>query len=372
VRELGGLYVLGTERHESRRIDNQLRGRSGRQGDPGESRFYLSLEDELMRLFATGAMQWVMNKALPEDQPIDSRMVSRAIERAQGTVEARNAEIRKDVLKYDEVMNEQRKVIYRRRQQILDGESLRDQAFESLDTAVQRSVETYCPTDFTEDWDLEGLMNEVLTFYPTRFTIEELGQARVADEIYESLLAEATSYYEQREQQLGDEAMREIERRVMLSIIDQRWREHLYEMDYLQEGINLRAMGQKDPLVEWQREGYEMFSMMMDAIAEDFVKYVMHLEVVSEPDQPRVLNVQYSAPEDPVQGSGGMMQAAALQAAEMGGMEEGGGVDAPPAFIEDEPVVTQVVKGDHEKIGRNDPCWCGSGKKYKRCHGAAA
>jgi len=372
VRELGGLYVLGTERHESRRIDNQLRGRSGRQGDPGESRFYLSLEDELMRLFATGAMQWVMNKALPEDQPIDSRMVSRAIERAQGTVEARNAEIRKDVLKYDEVMNEQRKVIYRRRQQILDGESLRDQAFESLDTAVQRSVETYCPTDFTEDWDLEGLMNEVLTFYPTRFTIEELGQARVADEIYESLLAEATSYYEQREQQLGDEAMREIERRVMLSIIEQRWREHLYEMDYLQEGINLRAMGQKDPLVEWQREGYEMFSMMMDAIAEDFVKYVMHLEVVSEPDQPRVLNVQYSAPEYPVQGSGGMMQAAALQAAEMGGMEEGGGVDAPPAFIEDEPVVTQVVKGDHEKIGRNDPCWCGSGKKYKRCHGAAA
>src|SRR4051812_12920384 len=367
VRELGGLYVLGTERHESRRIDNQLRGRSGRQGDPGESRFYLSLGDELMRLFATGAMQWVMNKALPEDQPIDSRMVSRAIERAQGTVEARNAEIRKDVLKYDEVMNEQRKVIYRRRQQILDGESLRDQGFESLDTAMQHIVETYCPTDFAEDWDLEGLMNDVLTYYPTRFTVEEIARATRADEIYESLLAEATSYYEQREQELGDEAMREIERRVMLSIIDQRWREHLYEMDYLQEGINLRAMGQRDPLVEWQREGYEMFTMMMDAIAEDFVKYVMHLEVVSEADQPRVLNVQYSAPEDPVQGSSGMIQAAAMQAAEMGGTEQGGpGVDAPPAFIEDEPVVTQVVKGEHEKVGRNDPCWCGSGKKYKR------
>ena len=365
IRELGGLYVLGTERHESRRIDNQLRGRSGRQGDPGESRFYLSLEDELMRLFATGAMNWVMNKALPEDVPIDSRMVSRAIERAQGTVEARNAEIRKDVLKYDEVMNEQRKVIYARRQQILDGESLRDQAFESLDTAMQHAVETYCPTDFVEDWDLEGLMNEVLTFYPTRFTAEELSQARVADEIYESLLAEATNYYEQREQEIGDEAMREIERRVMLSIIDQRWREHLYEMDYLQEGINLRAMGQKDPLVEWQREGFEMFSMMMDAIAEDFVKYVMHLEVVAEPEQARVLNVQYSAPEDPVQGSGGMVQAAQLQAAEMG-------QDAPPEFIEDEPVVQQVVRDEHEKIGRNEPCWCGSGKKYKRCHGAAA
>ncbi|TMK89031.1 MAG: preprotein translocase subunit SecA [Actinobacteria bacterium] len=379
IRELGGLYVLGTERHESRRIDNQLRGRSGRQGDPGESRFYLSLEDELMRLFATGAMNWVMNKALPEDVPIDSRMVSRAIERAQGTVEARNAEIRKDVLKYDEVMNEQRKVIYARRQQILDGESLRDQAFESLDSAIQHAVETYCPTDFAEDWDLEGLMNEVLTYYPTRFTVQELTAAQRADDIYESLLAEATSYYEQREQELGidpdveEPVLREIERRVMLSIIDQRWREHLYEMDYLQEGINLRAMGQKDPLVEWQREGYEMFAMMMDAIAEDFVKYVMHLEVVAQPEQARVLNVQYSAPEDPVQGSDGMMQAAALQAAQMGGTEGGGvAVDAPPAFIEDEPVVTQVVKGDHEKIGRNDPCWCGSGKKYKRCHGAGA
>ncbi|MBV9284268.1 MAG: SEC-C domain-containing protein, partial [Acidimicrobiia bacterium] len=369
IRELGGLYVLGTERHESRRIDNQLRGRAGRQGDPGESRFYLSLEDELMRLFATGAMNWVMNKALPEDVPIDSRMVSRAIEKAQGTVEDRNAEIRKDVLKYDEVMNEQRKVIYARRQQILDGESLRDQAFESLDTAMQHAVETYCPTDFSEDWDLEGLMNDVLTYYPTKFTAEELARARVADEIYESLLAEATSYYEQRERDIGEEAMREIERRVMLSIIDQRWREHLYEMDYLQEGINLRAMGQKDPLVEWQREGFEMFSMMMGAIAEDFVKYVMHLEVVAEQPAagPNVLNVQYSAPEDPVQGSGGMIQAAQLQAAQMGGME-----DAPPEFIEDVPAVTQVVRDEHEKIGRNDPCWCGSGKKYKRCHGTGA
>ena len=200
--------------------------------------------------------------------------------------------------------------------------------------------------------------------------MQELTQAQRADDIYESLLAEATSYYEQREGDIGDEAMREIERRVMLSIIDQRWREHLYEMDYLQEGINLRAMGQKDPLVEWQREGFEMFTMMMDAIAEDFVKYVMHLEVVAEPEQARVLNVQYSAPEDPVQGSGGMIQAAQLQAAEMGA----GGValDAPPEFVEDEPAVAQVVRGEHEKIGRNDPCWCGSGKKYKRCHGNGA
>jgi preprotein translocase subunit SecA len=368
IRELGGLYVLGTERHESRRIDNQLRGRSGRQGDPGESRFYLSLEDELMRLFATGAMNWVMGKALPDDVPIDSKMVSRAIEKAQGTVEARNAEIRKDVLKYDDVMNEQRKVIYARRQQILDGESLRDQAFESLHTAIQHAVETFCPTDFAEDWDLEGLMNEVTTYYPTRFTVAELGQAERADDIYESLLAEANTYYEQRERDLGDERMREIERQVMLAIIDQRWREHLYEMDYLQEGINLRAMGQRDPLVEWQRDGYSMFTMMMDAIAEDFVKYVMHLEVVADTEAPAVLNVQYSAPEDPVQGSGGMLQAAAMQAAEMGDIDE----NAPPAFLEDEPVVAQVIKSEHEKLGRNDPCWCGSGKKYKKCHGAAA
>src|SRR5437764_13324582 len=182
-----------------------------------------------MRLFATGAMNWVMGKALPDDTPIDSKMVSRAIEKAQGTVEDRNAEIRKDVLKYDEVMNEQRKVIYARRQQILDGESLRDQAFESLNTAMQHAVETHCPTDFAEDWDLDGLMNEVLTFYPTKFTVQELAAAQRADEIYESLLAEATSYYEQREKDIGvdektDEPhMREIERRVMLSIIDQRW-----------------------------------------------------------------------------------------------------------------------------------------------------
>src|SRR5207253_1112615 len=227
---------------------------------------------------ATGLMNWVMGKALPEDVPIDSRMVSRAIERAQGTVEARNAEIRKDVLKYDEVMNEQRKVIYRRRQQILDGESLRDQAFESLATALQHAVETFCPTDFAEEWDLEGLMNEVTTYYPTKFTAPELTQAQRADEIYESLLHEAVSYYEQREQELGEETMREIERRVMLSIVDQRWREHLYEMDYLQEGINLRAMGQRDPLGEWQRDRSEMVPMTMDAVAEVPVKSVVHLD----------------------------------------------------------------------------------------------
>src|SRR5205807_2897463 len=188
-------------------------------------------------------------------------------------------------------MNEQRKVIYRRRQQILDGESLRDQALEDLAHSLERAVQTFCPTDFQEEWDLEGLVGEVSTYYPTRFVPDELFAAQRSDEIYESLLAEAMGYYEQREQILGDEQMREIERRVMLSIIDQRWREHLYEMDYLQEGINLRAMGQKDPLVEWQRDGYAMFTAMMTAIAEDFVKYVMHLDVVVDPGDSAVGNV---------------------------------------------------------------------------------
>jgi preprotein translocase subunit SecA len=373
VRDLGGLYVLGTERHESRRIDNQLRGRSGRQGDPGESRFYLSLEDDLMRLFATGAMSWVMGKALPDDVPIEAKMVSKAIERAQNTVEARNAEIRKDVLKYDEVMNEQRKVIYGRRQQILDGEDLRDDALQFLDDAIGGVVSTFCPNDYQEDWDLGGLLAEVSTYFPTKFNADELAQADRADDVYESLLAEATGYYEQREEQLGADVVREIERRVMLSIIDQRWREHLYEMDYLQEGINLRAMGQKDPLVEWQRDGYAMFTAMMTSIAEDFIKYVMHLDVViDQPGQQAVRNVQYSAPEDPVQGGNGMTRAAARQAQEVGdgdmGGDTGGGMGMG-AVPEEEVVQAPVVKSEHEKLGRNQPCWCGSGKKFKLCHG---
>ncbi|HEX8769262.1 MAG TPA: preprotein translocase subunit SecA [Acidimicrobiales bacterium] len=371
IRSLGGLYVLGTERHESRRIDNQLRGRAGRQGDPGESRFYLSLEDELMRLFATGAMNWVMNKALPEDVPIEARMVSRAIEKAQGTVEARNAEIRKDVLKYDEVMNQQRKVVYQRRQEIMEGADLRDEAFENLEHAVEKVVSTFCPTDYPEDWDLEGLLHDMSMYFPTKFTATELADATTKEQVIESLYAEAVGYYEQREEQLGEndgeKVMRQIERQVMLAIIDQRWREHLYEMDYLQEGINLRAMGQKDPLTEGQREGYDMFTQMMDAVADDFVKYVMHLDVVVEqPTAPDVRNVQYSAPEDPSETSGAIVQAAARQS-ELGEISDGDG--GAPVAVADVEVNVPVVKGEHEKLGRNQPCWCGSGKKFKLCHG---
>ncbi|MDQ3980804.1 MAG: preprotein translocase subunit SecA [Actinomycetota bacterium] len=365
IRELGGLYVLGTERHESRRIDNQLRGRSGRQGDPGESRFYLSLEDDLMRLFATGLMNWVMGKTLPEDVPIEAKMVTKAIEKAQSTVEARNAERRKDVLKYDEVMNEQRKVVYRRRQAILNGANLRDEAMETLERTLRRVASTFCATNFQEDWDLEGLIHEVNNYFPTKFTAEELKEARNPTEVQESLLAEAVRYYEQREEQLGNDIMREIERRVMLSIIDQRWREHLYEMDYLQEGINLRAMGQKDPLVEWQREGFEMFTQMTEAIADDFVRYVMHLDVVVQPQQRAVQNVQYSAPEAPVQGSDAIRPAVAAGNGQADGQAAADGAAAPA----EEPVPVTVVKSAEQKIGRNQPCYCGSGKKFKLCHG---
>jgi preprotein translocase subunit SecA len=362
VRELGGLYVLGTERHDSRRIDNQLRGRSGRQGDPGESRFYLSLEDELMRLFATGAMNWVMGKALPDDVPIEARMVTKAIERAQNTVEQRNAEIRKNVLKYDEVMNEQRKVIYKRRDQILDEAELRDETLDYLEEAIDTSVQTFCVSDADDEWDIEGLHMEVASFWPTELTQEQLADADGTQELQETLLAEATGYYEKREQELGVSTMRQIERQVMLNIIDQHWREHLLEMDYLEEGINLRAMGQKDPLVEWQREGFEMFGLMMDSIAQDFVKYVMHVQVVVE-DQPTdnaVTQIETSGPDDPSSAGNGMAQAARAQAA-----AEGTSV----AVEEDEVVNTPVVKSDWDKTPRNAPCPCGSGKKFKQCHG---
>jgi preprotein translocase subunit SecA len=264
-------------------------------------------------------------------------------------------------------MNEQRKVVYRRRQAILDGADLREEAMQTLAQTLDKVVSTFCPNAFHEDWDLPGLLHEVLNYFPSKFSVEELETAASPAAVQESLHAEAIRYYEQREQELGDEIMREIERRVMLSIIDQRWREHLYEMDYLQEGINLRAMGQKDPLVEWQREGYDMFTQMTEAIADDFVRYVMHLDVVVQPSAaPVVQNVQYSAPVSPVLGSGSIRPAVAEVQAASGESADGGGGSAVAV---DEAPVQQVVKSAEEKIGRNAPCYCGSGKKYKLCHG---
>jgi preprotein translocase subunit SecA len=363
VREAGGLYVLGTERHESRRIDNQLRGRAGRQGDPGESRFYLSLEDELMLLFATGAMSWVMGKALPDDLPIEAKMVTKAIERAQNTVEQRNAEIRKNVLKYDEVMNEQRKVIYKRRDQILAEADLRAETIEYLEEAIDAAVSTFCVAEADDEWDLEGLHAEISTFWPTELTEEQLGEAASTDELREMLQYDAVAYYELREVELGEETMRQIERQVMLNIIDQHWREHLLEMDYLQEGINLRAMGQRDPLVEWQREGYSMFGDMMQSIAQDFVKYVMHVKVVREEAKPaaEVTDLATSGPAEST-GSSAMAEAARAEAAAQG-------IEAPAAAAA-EVVNEPTVKSEWDKTPRNAPCPCGSGKKFKQCHGA--
>jgi len=417
VRKLGGLYVLGTERHESRRIDNQLRGRAGRQGDPGESRFYLSLEDELMRLFATGAMNWVMQKALPEDVPIEAKMVSRAIERAQSTVEARNSEIRKEVLKYDEVLDRQRKVIYARRLAIIDGEDLRSHTIELIENMVSNLVAAACPSPYPEQWDLESLVAEVQQYYPTAFSPEDLAQAVSPEQIEETLKQEAIAYYEAREASFpgsgdippGPPMARALEREIMLQIIDQRWREHLAEMDYLREGINLRAMGQQDPLVAWQKEGYEMFAALMDAIDDDYLRYVLHAEVMVQP-QPEIdlSRATYLAAEDPIAGLEGPSiapvgpsaalrgatepsspgSAAGLLAAPMpvaGGLapevvpakptgesigREGRWQSerARPAGVPGRPLA-QAEPNQARKLGRNEPCWCGSGKKYKLCHG---
>ena len=342
VRELGGLYVLGTERHESRRIDNQLRGRSGRQGDLGESRFYLSLDDELMRLFATGALSWVMGRALPDDEAIEAPMVTKAIERAQSTVEQRNGEVRKNVLKYDEVMNEQRKVIYQRRDQILQGLDLKLAAMDYLAEAVDALIEAHCVAEVDDEWDVTGLALELVTFWPTKISASNLSGCDSTNEMYDLVMADASSYYAQRELEMGESVMREVESQVMLRIIDQRWREHLEEMDYLQEGINLRAVGQKDPLIEWQREGFEMFGTLMKGIAQDFVKYVMHVQVVNDSTASSTLsNIQQTSDEN---------------------------IDDKPASVTKN---SSSVFGapDWSKTPRNAQCPCGSGKKYKMCHG---
>jgi preprotein translocase subunit SecA len=370
VRALGGLYVLATERHESRRIDNQLRGRSGRQGDPGESRFYLSLEDELMRLFATGAMNWVMGRALPDDEAIEAKMVSKAIERAQNTVESRNAEIRKNVLKYDEVMNEQRKVIYAKRDQILTGGDLHSQLLSSLDKAMHDLVAEHCSADSPSDWDLELLHTEVTGYYPTKFTVEELGQAANRTVLTNSFITEANEHYAAKEAELGPEILRDVERNILLSIIDQRWREHLQEMDYLQEGINLRAMGQKDPLVEWQREGYDMFGHLVRAIDDDFVRYAMHAEVTVEVAPAQIQNLQLSSADESNIGGFGLDVGEMFAAtAEPPQAVVSVGNDGVQRVEEQELNLQPIVKSEQEKTGRNEPCYCGSGKKFKACHG---
>ncbi len=385
VRSLGGLYVLGSERHESRRIDNQLRGRSGRQGDPGESRFFLSLEDDLMRLFATGAMNWVMGRALPDDVPIEAKMVTKAIERAQNTVEGRNAEMRKDVLKYDDVMNEQRKVIYGRRYQVIEGEDLREDTVALLETTLTAVVADSCPSEFPEEWDLPRLITDLTQYYPTKFVADDISGASTVGQITESVITEALDLYQERDETIpgGEETARQLERDIMLQIIDQRWQDHLAEMDYLREGINLRAMGNQDPLVAWQRDGFAMFSKLMDAINDDYLRYIFHVQVLTEPAaEPDLARASYVAADDPVQGDSAI--SAAFAAAPPDELAEGnglGGNSASGGFAGSQPGVTNrfaedgesqvpIVKSEREKIGRNEPCYCGSGKKFKLCHGA--
>jgi preprotein translocase subunit SecA len=353
VIELGGLFVLGTERHESRRIDNQLRGRSGRQGDTGESRFYLSLEDDLMRLFASDRIGSIMERLkIPDDVPIEAKMVSRAIERAQTQVESMNFEIRKNVLKYDEVMDKQRQVIYAERRKILEGADFHDQALELVADSVESAVNEYAnPEIHPEDWDWEQLLTRIREIYPSEITQDRFDiEALEYDEVLEAFLTEAVEFYGKREEELGAEQMRDIERLVLLSVIDNRWREHLYEMDYLQEGIGLRGLAQRDPLVEYQREGFDRFASMQQTIKEDFARYMFHVETVQQERRgPR--RVRQERRQIPM--------------AQMVGAE-GGDMEAEPELEDEEPVIQQARS---EKVPRNAPCPCGSGKKYKQCHG---
>jgi preprotein translocase subunit SecA len=336
---LGGLYVLGTERHESRRIDNQLRGRSGRQGDPGDSRFYLSLEDDLMRMFASERVSSIMGRLKwPEDEPITAKMVTRAVESAQRQIEELNFERRKNILKYDDVMNTQRQVIYEERQKILEGEDFKEQALEMVSDVVERTVAEHAPAAaFTEEWDLDVLLASLGEVYPTRITEADLASVKSSAEVAELAVNEALELYEEKERTLGSEVMRELERMVLLSITDTKWREHLYEMDYLQEGIHLRAYAQKDPLVEYRREAFTMFQELTQAIRDEFVKYIYRVDLVrqDEPSRPRPQRVTMSH-----------------------GEAEADAGAAPQARS--------------DKVPRNAPCPCGSGKKYKKCHGATA
>src|ERR687887_16280 len=328
VLETGGLFILGTERHESRRIDNQLRGRSGRQGDPGESRFYLSAEDDLVRLFAGDRIYKILDRLGPiskegEEEPIEARMLSKQIENAQKKVEEQNFLIRKRVLEYDDVMNQQREVIYEYRDRILEGEDMSETARDQIAGVVERLAQEYLVGDYVEEWDFDGLFTQLEQIYPVAMATEDIDMGTVdKDSLISELREDVVKAYEEREEELGEELMRALERYILLQIIDERWREHLHDMDYLREGIHLRGFAQIDPLVAYKNEGFEMFTELMNNIWDEFARYVFNVEVQTE---------------EPLQ--------------------------APVA------VETRRLE-ENEKIGRNDPCWCGSGKKFKKCHGA--
>jgi preprotein translocase subunit SecA len=394
VLETGGLYILGTERHESRRIDNQLRGRSGRQGDPGESRFYLSAEDDLVRLFAGDRIYRILDRLGPVDeeggeQPIEAKMLSRQIENAQKKVEEQNFLIRKSVLEYDDVMNQQREVVYEYRDRILEGEDMSETARDQVAEAVERLVGDYLVGDYVEDWDFEGLFTQLEQIYPVAIAPEDIDMGTVdKDSLVSELREDVIKAYEEREEELGEELMRALERYILLQIIDDRWREHLHDMDYLREGIHLRGFAQIDPLVAYKNEGFEMFGALMNAIWEEFARYIFRVEVqiegengAAEPQQPApgpawsmggnsssTRNLRYA-------GGSAEDQPSALAAAAAAGSAAAAGMQ----FADDDEEAAELLPhvetrhiSDEERIGRNDPCWCGSGKKFKKCHGAAS
>lgn len=336
VPELGGLHIIGTERHESRRIDNQLRGRCARQGDPGSSKFFLSLEDDLMRLFGSDNISSIMDKlGMEEDEPIEHKLVTRSIESAQKKVEARNFAIRKQVLEYDDVMNQQREVIYAQRKKILQQANLRDTIMDMIHKVVDRTMAMYAPPEvYSEDWDLQALIAYAEEFYaPADLLQIDYLQNLSREELEEYLHKVADEHYAEREDAITPELMRELENLVMLKVVDNHWMEHLDSMDLLREGVGLRAYGQKDPLVEYKFEAYDMFQAMIDAIQDDVVRYIYRVNVVA---QPKVEN--------------------RLENASTNNPGEGDDIKKQP-----------LVKG--ETTGRNDLCPCGSGKKYKNCCG---
>jgi preprotein translocase subunit SecA len=385
VVELGGLFICGTERHESRRIDNQLRGRSGRQGDPGESRFYLSAEDDLMRLFAGDRIYRILDRLGPvdehgEEQPIEAKMLTRTVENAQKKVEEQNFLIRKRVLEYDDVLNQQREIVYRYRREILEGRDMSEPAKDELRTVFDRLVAEYTQGDFVEDWDIDELFTQVAQIFPASFGPEDVVLDEVVrDELVDRLYEDALDRYGEREQELGSDLMRNLERMVLMQIIDNRWREHLFDMDYLREGIHLRGFAQRDPLVEYKNEGFQMFRDLMNSIWEDFAKYIFHVEIEIEPAEPERSFTPARSRTSSTRGlnyTGG--EGAAQPSALYGGGEAVGvatGVGAEANGAEDEelaalPEVETRHVDERDKVGRNDPCWCGSGKKYKKCHGA--
>ena len=386
VMAAGGLFICGTERHESRRIDNQLRGRAGRQGDPGESRFFLSAEDDLVRLFAGDRIYRILDKLGGVDEegneePIEAGMLSKQIEKAQKKVEEQNFLIRKRVLEYDDVMNEQRRVIYAYRDEVLEGKSIGEEARQEVVKVIERTVDQYTPGDFMEDWDLDGLFTALGQFFPVDLGSEDLERETVdRNTLTDRIVQEAVGRYNAREEALGEELMGALERFLLLQIIDERWREHLFDMDYLREGIHLRGFAQIDPLVAYKNEAFNLFGDLMNSVWADYARMIFNVQVNVEgenggggPQGPSFAAAGSSTRAGRVSYSGGHSAAGAgalAAAAAAAGGQEGQGYGGEGAEAEALPVVEQRVLDDEHQVGRNDPCWCGSGKKYKKCHGA--